>query len=659
MPDQPPLQAGHARTWLWPIVFTLALAPGIASATPSGDAGLRAAFEAAARGDADAARKAGLSGHPLAGWIEYAALVERIDDLPVAGATDFLARHRGQAVAAAFRATWLAELADREDWRAFDAAWGPGIEGAALTCHHLHARHATGAADAAWDAQAQALWREAGESLPEACDPVFDALAARGKLTPALRWARLEAAAATGSSGLMKFVARDMPEGDRALGEAYAAYVANPDGSAAAWPKTARSRFVASHALAHLAQSDPGKAEALLPPVANALGFDEAERARVLYQVALWSVASYLPESARRLAAVPASAYDERLHEWRVREALARKDWAAALSAIVAMPTTQRTSSKYAYFEGRLAALTGNDAAARSRYAAAARSPDYHGFLAADRIDAPYALCPWQLDPEPADAARVAGDPALQRALLLYGVDRPGWAAREWKDALSRFDDDQRLIAIARAQDAGWFDRAVFYLGDDNPDELRLYHLRFPLEHEALIRREAKRHDLDPAWIAAQIRAESTFTPHARSAADARGLMQVLPATGAAVSRKLGRTWRGGASLYEPETNVVLGTAYLRQQLDKHGAPYVAIAAYNAGPTPVARWQAERPGLDPDFWIETVSYHETRDYVPRVLAFSVLYDWRLDGKARRLSDRLAGKFDGPRKDFRCPLAPVP
>ena len=135
--------------------------------------------------------------------------------------------------------------------------------------------------------------------------------------------------------------------------------------------------------------------------------------------------------------------------------------------------------------------------------------------------------------------------------------------------------------------------------------------------------------------------------------------MQVLPATGAAVSRRLGRTWRGAASLYEPETNIVLGTAYLREQLDKHGAPYVAIAAYNAGPTPVARWQAERPALDPDFWIETISYHETRDYVPRVLAFSVLYDWRLDGQARRLSDRMRGRFDGPRKDFRCPLAELP
>lgn len=653
-----PRRLPGAPALLWcTALIAVALLPVRAFA--SGDPALRAAFEAAARGNAQAAREAGLGGHPLAGWIEYAALAKGIDALPVARGTDFLARHRGQAVAAAFREQWLAELADRGEWRAFLAAWAPDVAGNALACHALHARHATGAADAAWDTQAQALWRETGESLPEACDPVFDALAARGGLTPALRWARLEAGAIAGSAGLMRFIARDLPADDRALGETYAAYVASPDGSAASWPKTERSRLVASHALAHLARSDPDKSEALLPPIAAALSFSEAERARVLYQVALWSVASYLPGSERRLANVPASAYDERLHEWRVREALARSDWAGALAAIRAMPSAQRSGSKYAYFEGRLAALTGDEATARTRYQSAARAADYHGFLAADRIDAPYALCPWRPDLDPADVARVAGDPALERAFLLYGLDRPGWAAREWKDALSRFDDAQRRIAIGRAQQVGWYDRAVFYLGGDQPDELRLYHLRFPLEHEAVLRREAKRHDLDPAWVAAQIRAESTFTPHARSGADARGLMQVLPATGAAVSRRLGRTWRGAASLYEPETNIALGTAYLREQLDKHGAPHVAIAAYNAGPTPVARWQAERAGLDADFWIETINYHETRDYVPRVLAFSVLYDWRLDGQARRLSDRMRGRFDGPRKDFRCPLAEVP
>ena len=59
--------------------------------------------------------------------------------------------------------------------------------------------------------------------------------------------------------------------------------------------------------------------------------------------------------------------------------------------------------------------------------------------------------------------------------------------------------------------------------------------------------------------------------------------------------------------------------------------------------------------MDPDFWIETISYKETRDYVARVLAFSVLYDWRLNGDAARLSDRMRGRVDGPRKAFACPL----
>ena len=63
--------------------------------------------------------------------------------------------------------------------------------------------------------------------------------------------------------------------------------------------------------------------------------------------------------------------------------------------------------------------------------------------------------------------------------------------------------------------------------------------------------------------------------------------------------------------------------------------------------------------MDPDFWIETISYKETRDYVARVLAFSVLYDWRLNGDALALSDRMRGRLDGPRKKFVCPLAVAP
>src|SRR5690606_5733964 len=200
-------------------------------------------------------------------------------------------------------------------------------------------------------------------------------------------------------------------------------------------------------------------------------------------------------------------------------------------------------------------------AGARVLFARAATKPDFHGFLAADRLDRPYALCPWSPDWSEAEKASVAADPALVRAMALYRADRSGWAVREWNDALARFDDRQRRIAVQVAQEHGWFDRAGFDLGK-TPDEHRLYTLRFPIHHANLIEREARRNGLDPAWVAAEIRAESTFNPRARSPANARGLMQVLPSTGAAVARRLGLPWGGAESLYDPATNITLGTAY-------------------------------------------------------------------------------------------------
>jgi soluble lytic murein transglycosylase len=596
--------------------------------------------------------------HPLQGWVAYARLHRDLSRVTHPEAAAFLARHEGQAVAAAFRAAWLGELARRREWGAFRATWVPGTGGDALACSELEARLRTGAADAAWDAQVQALWRGAGRSQPDACDPVFAALAERGKLDDALRWSRIEAAIAEGQPAVVRAAARGLPAGERAQAEAYAAYLGKADASAATWPKTARSRLAASHGLAALARSDPDAAEALLPRIAGALAFGDAERNRVLYQIALWTVASYGEGGARRLAAVPGSAYDARLHEWRVREALARSDWPAALAAIERMPEAQRSDSRWTYFGARLRELSGDRAGARALYAAAARDPEFHGFLAADRIGEPYALCPLDHAATPAEKAAVAADPAMERSMALYRIRRAAWAEREWRDALSRFDDRQRRIAVEVAQDNGWFDRGVFGLvnvgGERRPEERRLYTLRFPLHHDTLIRAESARNRLDPAWVAAEIRAESVFNPRARSPANARGLMQVLPETGAAVARRLGVPWTGAESLYDPATNIRIGTAYLREMKDTYALPYVAIAAYNAGPTPTARWQAQRPAMDPDFWIETITYRETRDYVARVLAFSVIYDWRLDGSAVPVSDRMLGREGSARKPFACP-----
>lgn len=656
----PPPRTGRLAGMIAACALFGAAATAPAFAQVASDATLKAAIDAAEAGSFDAARFAGLASHPAYGWVEYAALRRNMDVMLPAQGQAFLARYKGQAVAESFRADWLASRARLKDWAGFRAAWVPGVASTTLRCAELDARLATGAADARWTEDAQALWRSTGKSLPNECDGPFAALAARGGLPPALRWERLEKAAAEWNPGVMRTAANGLPADEAALAADYAAFVQSPHGRALNWPRTARSRLVASHGLAKLGKAAPSSAESQLPAIAQALGFTETDRGRVLYQVALWTVASYLPESARRLAAVPLASYDTSLHEFQAREAMARSDWRGALAAIRRMPADMRDDSRWMWFEARTAELTGDKAGAQALYRKAAANPDFHGFLAADRLGLPYTLCPWLPDTNATARAAVARDPALVRAFALQRAERKSWAEREWKDALSRFSDKQRHLAVAAAQDAGWFDRGVFGLvnvdGKRLEDELRLYQLRFPIHHAETIQREAQRNRIDPAWVAAEIRAESVFDPRARSSANAMGLMQVLPATGASVAQRIGQPWRGAESLYDPDTNIILGTAYLRQLTDKYGKPYEVMAGYNAGPAPLNRWKSQRPGMDPDFWIETISYKETREYVARILAFSVLYDWRMQGDAQRVTDRMHGRSGGARTQFTCPLA---
>jgi len=635
--------------------FALLLAAHTGAAqTPSttaADAAFKSALADARRGALSNQQLDALRSDPRAPWLEVARFSRDMDRADAVAVRAFLQRHDGQAAADTLRPLWLAALARRKDWTALLADWRPTTN-TGLRCARLDALQSLGRADAGWNGEAQAIWRS-GKALPDACDPVFAALAARGGLDDALRWERIDLAAAEQQPAVMRAAARGLPTAAQALATDYAAFVQAVHPRALQWPKDARSRRIAAIGLAKLGKDDPDAAERQLPQYAQALGMTEAERGQVLYQIALWTVASYLPDSARRLDAVPESAYDERLHEWRVREALARGDWPSALTALRKLPASMRADSRWRWFEARMLEKTGRSSEAQALFRQVATSPTFHGFLAADRLNQTYALCPWEPADSPTLRTEVARNPALVRALALYRIDQPGWALREWDNALAGFDDARRRTAVALAQESGWFDRGLFSLGTQ-PEEQRLYTLRFPLHHDADIRAAAKRHDLDPAWIAAEIRAESVFNPNARSGANARGLMQLLPATAAAVAKRTGLAYNGADSLYDSSTNIALGSAYLREMEDKYGTTYVAIAAYNAGPTPVARWQSQRPNMDPDIWIETISYKETREYVARVLAFSAIYDWRLNGDALPVSDRMMGRTEGRRRAFACP-----
>ncbi|HEX5757192.1 MAG TPA: transglycosylase SLT domain-containing protein [Arenimonas sp.] len=642
--------------WLPLLLATLPAWPATAWGA-SADAAMPAlpsALREAEQGRLDTGTLGRFARHPLHPWLAASNQRARLQGANAATVSDLLQQLGEQPAADWLRQAWLRELARRKDWPNFLATMR-APQDIEQRCHVQVAHLQAGTSNAKWAAETRALWLT-GRSLPGACDTAFAALEARGGIDAATRWQRIELAADAGETGLMRFLAGKLPARDAALARDYADFIDAPHARAQQWPRDARSRQVATVGLQRLAKRDPDAAEAQLPSLASALGLDAAQQGRVRYELALWTVASYAPGASKRLAAVPSAAYDDRLHEWRLRDALNQRDTAAAVQIIAAMPDNMRRDARWQYFEARLREQRGEAEAAQPLFAAAATQANFHGFLAADRLQQPYTLCPLEPPADPQLHARIAALPGLQRALALFAVDRRGHALREWNALLPTLTPEERLVAIELAQQAHWYDRAIFSLGD-RPEDLRQYRLRFPLHHADTLTREAQRHALDPAWVAALTRAESAFMPEARSHANARGLMQLLPGTAQLTARRIGTQWNGAASLYQPRVNLQLGTAHLRFELDKHqGLPHLAMAAYNAGPTPVARWQQERGDLERDYFIETINYRETRDYVARVSAFSVIYDWRLHGAAVPLSDRLGGidPRRATRRAFHCP-----
>jgi soluble lytic murein transglycosylase len=619
---------------------------------------IRNALDLSERGQLSGADLLRYTNHPLHNWLEATTARKRISPanmMPAdrAEVERIIQRQSNNAAGDWLRDIYLSYLVKQQDWPSFSRFYRSSKE-PELRCGDLTARMLESKIDTQWQQEAQALWLS-GKSLPNVCDAVFARLSTLGKLDTNLRWQRIELAIDENQTSLIRALANGLPADEALHARSYADYIDGTHSRYSSWPRNARSRAAAVRGLTRLAKRSPAIAEQQVSIVASTLGLSDAERGRVLNEAALWTVASYGPDSAKRLNAVPEAGYDEKLHEWRVREAMSRGDDRAALAGIEKMGDVQRNDSRWQYFEARLRERLNQITAAKTLYVKAAMQPNFHGWLAADKLNQPYALCPLEPLANSSMQQKLAADPRLIRAFELFSIDRLNWALKEWNSALDSYSAEEKKLAVYLAQKENWYDRAVFSIGN-SPTDLQYYSLRFPLHHEDTLRQQAKMNSLDPSWVAGQTRAESIFMPRARSGADARGLMQILPGTGAQVAARLGMPWRGGDSLYEPDTNITLGTAYIRQMLDRYdGFPYFAIAAYNAGPAPISRWRAERPNLEPDFWIETIPYKETRDYVSRVLAFSVIYDWRLNKSATSLTDRMFGRFNQTqRRPFACP-----
>jgi soluble lytic murein transglycosylase len=642
--------------------------------TASGSANLqqqresfRAAYAAARTGAAWRPLANGLESYPLYPYLEAAALQHDIENATRAEIDAYLQRYAGLIPADDVREAELRWLARQKDWTGFQHFYRPGL-GDTLTCDALQARLARGE-PLDFERDLAELWQQT--SLPSACQPVLDAAFVQGLLTPQRVWDRIERAADAGRSSTISQSAAWLTGDDARAANRIADAVASPADflkKADTLVDTPRNREAVSRALTRFARRHSAKAIDDWRSLSKRFAFDDAQRNRVLAALALYNAVDFGPDPLARLAALPAEAQSDATREWRVRIAVAQGNWKAAQAAINALSPDELQHDEWRYWRARVAQKLGQADTARDDYAALAQQATFYGFLAADRVALPYTICPETI---PADAiadAKIKAIPGFARAFEFFALGMLHSARREWSRAFPDLSPPEQRQAAALASRMGWYDRAIFAFGKSG--DLQYYALRFPLADEDRVLEAAQAAGIDPAWTFAIIRAETAWQPDARSGADARGLMQLLPGTAELVSRRSGLPYPGPSSLYDPDINIPLGTRYLAHLgMRFNGSPWLTSAAYNAGPGNAQRWVDARGNLDPEVFILTIPFNETRDYVTRVMSFATIYGWRLHGAPMAVSSRLPAigtpydpAVDPPRKQVVCktpaPAAPA-
>jgi len=603
------------------------------------DDSLLGAYDAYRAGDPVkfAKHAARLDGHLLEPWLDYWRLSMRLEDASNREVREFFAKHPNDYVTERLRSDWLRVLGKRADWPEFERQ-SPLYtrDDLEVACYRWIARLEKGDDNALADSMA--MWLEPTE-LPDGCQRLSVTLSARGKLSVTDVWRRVrvlfehgQITAAKTTLGLLP--KKEAPD-ERMLAEA----ARQPKRMLERLPQvleTRAAREVAVLAAVRYARADAAGAARALD---GALG-ERFSQSELRY---LWGLVGY--EAAREhneralewYSRGDVTQLEDRHLAWRTRAALRAGQWKVVRESIDRMTPANANHPAWIYWYGRALAAQGEETGSRAFYLRIAGQSDFYGLLANEELGYLVALPQETHVPSEREVAAAAAEPGLARALELIRLGIRVEGVREWLFAIRSFDDQKLIAAAELARRAGAYDRAIHTA--DRTSRVHNFALRYPVPYHDVFREYAKSHGVDEAWVLGLVRQESRFNTDARSSAGAAGLMQVMPGTARYVASRLGLRNYRARNVTDIETNVTLGTGYMRMVMDQLGHPVLASAAYNAGPSRARRWRDTR-ALEGAIYVESIPFGETRDYVRKVMANAVMYSAVLNQKPVPLKTRL-------------------
>lgn len=567
-----------------------------------------------------------LDDYPLALYLDYFRLRSGSSRVTVQDARQFMDRSRDSPLANRFLAAYLSRAGRERRWQDYLAVMPERPNDIELQCYYFRAQLATGNALRAWQGATE-LWVH-GQSRPKECDPLFKAWMDAGGLTDRHVWNRLKLAFEARQGGLMTYVGKQATASLSPWIERAESVYRRPDTVltvTARLPDSAYRDDIIHLGIRRLAAYSPEKALTFWQkaPLADDAGGEE--RIRTEKRIAFRSLLDRIEVAEPWLEENLTRWEDDQLVEMRLRWLLAEQRWGGMLETLPALSAEALDSSLWLYWRGRALRETGDESAAQASFVAAAQQRNYYGFLAADTLGVAYELsnrAPERASDKDKTFLRL---PGVRRVNELQALSEPWLAHAEWRYALAQEGSADQVRLAQWAADEGWHHLAIDAANMASANDA--LSLRFPEAYPEVFAAQAAMVGVSTTEIMSIARRESAFFPMARSTADARGLMQLLPQTGRQVSRNIGAP--PNTSLYDVDHNVRLGSAYYRELLDRFddNRP-LALAAYNAGPGRARTWRNSGDERVPvDIWIETLPYRETRDYVKAVLAYNVVFGY--------------------------------
>lgn len=599
-------------------------------------------------------------GHPLEAWVAYWELRARLDTAQPQEVQDFLTKYAGTYQEDRLRNDWLLLLGQRRDWDGFAAHYARFRmnDDREVRCYALLVSYLSGGpySPQAVAEEVRRLWfaqRDADDGCALAASRLIDPEAG-GLMKPRDAWRRARMAMEAGRvRAAQQAVAIAAPEALPQFNELNASPSRFLKKRIVAFRK-ARKEMI-SLALIKLASSDPEQAAAQLDGKWGPQLTPE-ERNWVWGLLGKQAAQALSPDALDFYAKVTRDRdLSDEMLAWKARAALRSPrgpQWPLVAEAIDAMRDDARDDPAWVYWKARSLLARGGEerrAEATRLLRSIAGVRGFYDQLALEELGRKITVPapPAPLTPEERQAARL--DPGLNRALYAIALGVRPEGVREWNytvglHRVGGMNDREALAAAQFACEREVWDRCINT--SERTKTVFDAEQRYPMPfREAVVKRTAEI-GLDPAYVYGLIRQESRFVTDARSGAGASGLMQVMPATARWTARKLGIEGFKPGQLHDRDTNLAVGTGYLKLVLDDFdGSLPLAAAAYNAGPRRPRAWR-NGPVTEAAIWAENVPFAETRDYVKKVLANTTMYAAILSGQPQSLKARLG--FVGPR-----------